>query len=703
MDVVPTGRPVMYASVNSRQFAPMRKLFDLFKKMMGEQYPVKSFVVDKMAVRMRAARVVFGCDVMPCYICIKNTLGKRPPYIPPNGLPEKCRTVIFLFIVLQTHRFRQDLQLLRRTDPRFVSCLTARWLYITRNWAAHAQYGMGHFVNVTNDRLEDATGRHNHRVRHPGTWSTPYRRKRKGVLATRTLKTASCDADLDRREASQHTVSRESLYARVFEPKEGLLGSCERQPLNDKNKTNPENLSESLDPVYQSVNPRIRDLLHLLGSFTSASTQKLLVENEAYRRFLEQISINQEAPDHIIQRHQETSDLSNQRHNLRFRSSCTVDKYRRLDARIKCSIINAEREALITEMQETRRENEAFLSAYKPFKFTTHIPSFDHYFYSFTNMPLWKPVETSEQLNLFTKNEEHTTTSFCASDKAGDLPHRKRGKAYENGLQPGSKRQHNVCRAARGVEFNDKQDQMHPFEIAFPISDCERSPGLNSPMVNDNGRNGHIAQSPALIHQSYRIQYENLLRQISENAQLKRKISQKQAIMARVVEAVNKLNKNLREQKLRHQHCQSMINNYAAPCLNDCVEQIKLSQRIDKELKLCEHRERLSQLSYVIWFQLQLIYRQKLSMFTKLCDSMTRKGERYCSSNPYEGCPEILGAPDFEFQSSAGRRQVVLECEFRRFVPTGLTGEADFVSDCIQLLRALLFEESRYSEYRDTI
>ncbi|GAA54521.1 hypothetical protein CLF_103553, partial [Clonorchis sinensis] len=30
---------------------------------------------------------------------------------------------------------------------------------------------------------------------------------------------------------------------------------CERQPLNDKNKTGPENMGESLDPVYQSVNP----------------------------------------------------------------------------------------------------------------------------------------------------------------------------------------------------------------------------------------------------------------------------------------------------------------------------------------------------------------------------------------------------------------------------------------------------------------
>ncbi|KAG5451552.1 hypothetical protein CSKR_104318 [Clonorchis sinensis] len=32
-----------------------------------------------------------------------------------------------------------------------------------------------------------------------------------------------------------------------------------------------------------------------------------------------------------------------------------------------------------------------------------------------------------------------------------------------------------------------------------------RTPGLNSPMVNDIGSNGPIAQSMALMHQSYRL------------------------------------------------------------------------------------------------------------------------------------------------------------------------------------------------------
>ncbi|GAA52760.1 hypothetical protein CLF_108772 [Clonorchis sinensis] len=47
------GRPVMYAFAESKQFAPMRKLFGLFKGMMGKQYPVRTFFMDKLAVHMR--------------------------------------------------------------------------------------------------------------------------------------------------------------------------------------------------------------------------------------------------------------------------------------------------------------------------------------------------------------------------------------------------------------------------------------------------------------------------------------------------------------------------------------------------------------------------------------------------------------------------------------------------------------------------
>ncbi|GAA56919.1 hypothetical protein CLF_111829 [Clonorchis sinensis] len=65
--------------------------------------------------------------------------------------------------------FRQDLQLLHRTDPRLVSYLTARWLYITRERAVHAHSEMVHFGNVTNNRLENANGRLKDRVHHANT------------------------------------------------------------------------------------------------------------------------------------------------------------------------------------------------------------------------------------------------------------------------------------------------------------------------------------------------------------------------------------------------------------------------------------------------------------------------------------------------------------------------------------------------------
>ncbi|GAA49484.1 hypothetical protein CLF_103123 [Clonorchis sinensis] len=157
-DGIGTGRPVMYVFVESERFASMRRPFGLFKEMMGEQYPVRTFVMDKLAAQMRAARVVFGCDVMLCYFHIRKAIRKHTmPYSR------------FLLIVLHTHRFRQDLQLLRRTDQRFVSYPTARWLYITRKWAVHAQSGMVHFGNVTNNRLENANGRLKDRVHHADT------------------------------------------------------------------------------------------------------------------------------------------------------------------------------------------------------------------------------------------------------------------------------------------------------------------------------------------------------------------------------------------------------------------------------------------------------------------------------------------------------------------------------------------------------
>ncbi|KAG5453988.1 hypothetical protein CSKR_102101 [Clonorchis sinensis] len=144
------GRPVMYAFVESERFAPIRRLFGFFKEMMGEKYPVRTFVMDKLAAQMRAARVVFGSDIY--VFLVIDTLCEQPTHIPSHGLPGKRRKVGFSPIVLHTHRFRQDLPLLRQTDPRFVSYLTACWLYLTRKLAVHAQSGTVHFGNVTDNQ-----------------------------------------------------------------------------------------------------------------------------------------------------------------------------------------------------------------------------------------------------------------------------------------------------------------------------------------------------------------------------------------------------------------------------------------------------------------------------------------------------------------------------------------------------------------------
>ncbi|GAA50587.1 hypothetical protein CLF_104765 [Clonorchis sinensis] len=169
------GRSVIIAFLESEQFVPMHKLFDLSKETMGEHSPFRTFVMDKLVAQLLGARVVFGCDVMLCYIHIRKAIRKHAPSA--NGrhiCPRMARLGnavqwVLLFIVLQTHRFRQDLQLLRQTDPRFVSYHTARWSYITRKWTVHAQSGMVHFGHVTNSLLENANGQLEDQVHHADT------------------------------------------------------------------------------------------------------------------------------------------------------------------------------------------------------------------------------------------------------------------------------------------------------------------------------------------------------------------------------------------------------------------------------------------------------------------------------------------------------------------------------------------------------
>ncbi|KER23545.1 hypothetical protein T265_14622, partial [Opisthorchis viverrini] len=68
---------VMYAFVESEQFAPMRKLFGFFKEMISETYPVKTFVMDTLAAQIGAASVAFGCDIMLCYFYVRKAIGKH--------------------------------------------------------------------------------------------------------------------------------------------------------------------------------------------------------------------------------------------------------------------------------------------------------------------------------------------------------------------------------------------------------------------------------------------------------------------------------------------------------------------------------------------------------------------------------------------------------------------------------------------------
>ncbi|KAG5453317.1 hypothetical protein CSKR_104407 [Clonorchis sinensis] len=66
-----------------------------------------------------------------------------------------------MFAKILAQIFKQNLQFLGPTDPRFVSRLTSHWLYITRKWAVHAEPGSVHFGNVTNNYLKNALSHEN--------------------------------------------------------------------------------------------------------------------------------------------------------------------------------------------------------------------------------------------------------------------------------------------------------------------------------------------------------------------------------------------------------------------------------------------------------------------------------------------------------------------------------------------------------------
>ncbi|GAA57629.1 hypothetical protein CLF_112991, partial [Clonorchis sinensis] len=202
------GRPVMYAFVDSQKFAPMRELFGLFKEMMGEHYPVRTFVMDKLAVQMRAARVVFGHDVMLCYFHIRKAIEKHVWIIYYPCIFGYRRTLILHlnpdgglgpgFCVLYD----------RPTTASDRWCATDRVSY-------HADCCDGEPYMLCGDALQACP-----KASGPS-------KKRIGVLATRSAKGASYDVDLDRSAESQHSVSRKFVFVRVFGSKKELLNSHE--------------------------------------------------------------------------------------------------------------------------------------------------------------------------------------------------------------------------------------------------------------------------------------------------------------------------------------------------------------------------------------------------------------------------------------------------------------------------------------------
>ena len=53
-------------------------------------------------------------------------------------------------------RFHHDMLLLDSFDKPFANYVLSNWLHMTRKWAIHAQAGLVHFGNTTNNRLESA-------------------------------------------------------------------------------------------------------------------------------------------------------------------------------------------------------------------------------------------------------------------------------------------------------------------------------------------------------------------------------------------------------------------------------------------------------------------------------------------------------------------------------------------------------------------
>ncbi|GAA53948.1 hypothetical protein CLF_111686 [Clonorchis sinensis] len=106
------------------------------------------------------SQLTYGEDTLKASYLLGNGLyGYRTSgYVRIRGERTACSYAYTVRLIQGNDGFRQDLQILRRTGPRFISYITARWLDITRKWAVHAQPGMVHFGGVSNNRQDNANG-----------------------------------------------------------------------------------------------------------------------------------------------------------------------------------------------------------------------------------------------------------------------------------------------------------------------------------------------------------------------------------------------------------------------------------------------------------------------------------------------------------------------------------------------------------------
>lgn len=71
------GRPVFYGLLRDEKFSSLKKLFSIFREVMGEEYKIRTFVMDRMLAQMSAAKYVYGSDIVLCYFHVKKAINRH--------------------------------------------------------------------------------------------------------------------------------------------------------------------------------------------------------------------------------------------------------------------------------------------------------------------------------------------------------------------------------------------------------------------------------------------------------------------------------------------------------------------------------------------------------------------------------------------------------------------------------------------------